>query len=332
MKVTRILVAFAIVLYMVSLEYPFSPFGSGPSRRFLVREGEGFRQIGKRLKEEGIIRSYGEFVILGVLTEAVNKLKVGEYDFSRELSPRAVLAKLIQGDSLKYQVTVPEGYSFYDVAGLLEEYGLTDAQTFLAKGRDRTLLVELGIQSSSVEGYLFPDTYLLTRGLTEEHIIRLMVGRFKAIFSNQYGERARALNLSVHELVTLASLIEREAAVEEEMALISAVFHNRLKAGIKLQSDPTAVYGLASFSPPITRAHLKRESRYNTYYVEGLPAGPIANPGEKALKAALYPAKVNYLYFVAKNDGTHAFSATLAQHNSSVARYRPRKEGNGPKG
>lgn len=334
MKWARLLVAFTLVLYMVSLEASFSLFGSTTNRRFLVQEGEGFRQIAKKLRQEGIIGSYGEFAVLGLLAGAVNSLKVGEYDFSRELSARAVLAKLIRGDNIKYRVTVPEGYTFYDLAILLENYGLANAQAFLARGRDPVVLKESGIPGPSVEGYLFPDTYFLTRGLGEQLIIRLMVARFKEVFSGQYRERAQALNLSVHDVVTLASLIEKEAAVQEELPLISAVFHNRLKAGIKLQSDPTAVYGLANFSPPITRAHLNRESQYNTYYVDGLPAGPIANPGERALKAALYPARVSYLYFVAKSDGTHTFSANLNEHNNAVARNRgTRKISNGsPRG
>ena len=180
----------------------------------------------------------------------------------------------------------------------------------------------MGIPGKTVEGYLFPETYFFQKQASAEKIIRAMIGRFKSVFTKEWKNRAQELGFSVHEIVTLASIIEKETGVAKERSIISSVFHNRLEKGIRLASDPTVIYGIENFDGNLTRQDLRTRTPYNTYTNYGLPPGPIANPGKAALEAALYPADTPYLYFVAKPDNTHHFSTTLAEHNRAVRKYQ----------
>ncbi|MBC8019233.1 MAG: endolytic transglycosylase MltG, partial [Verrucomicrobia bacterium] len=222
-------------------------------------------------------------------------------------------------DYLKF--SLPEGYSIHQVAEMLEQKGYFKRSGFLEKCRDPALLARLGLAGSSVEGYLYPATYNLSRGGSEEQLI----GRMVALFEKKYAElkagAGGAGGFSRHAIVTLASLIEKEAKSAKEKPLISSVFHNRLRIGMPLQSDPTAVYGVRAFAGKVTKADIELRSPYNTYFIKGLPPGPIGNPGADALEAALHPAATQYLYFVARQDGTHHFSRTLEEHNRAVRRY-----------
>jgi UPF0755 protein len=184
------------------------------------------------------------------------------------------------------------------------------------------MIKTVGVEANSLEGYLFPDTYRLDKTMPEEAIIKKMVSRFWEIFNVDLQNRSRELGFSYHQVVTLASIIEKETGAEEERRLISAVFHNRLKRKELLQSDPTVIYAVKDFDGNLTREDLKLDSRYNTYRYAGLPPGPIANPGRASLIAALHPAEVDYLYFVSKNDRTHEFSSDLKQHNAAVRKYQ----------
>lgn len=320
MKAFRLAIAVFLMIFLV--------FSGGRARRepaesrFIVQRGNSFSQVAKGLKAAGIIASYQEFIILGWLTGATRQIKVGEYVFSGRQRAWEVLTQLLKGEAVIYPVTVLEGDTVYDVAALLEEQGLASSEEFLQKAFDSDLLKEWAIAGTSVEGYLYPDTYYLSKGWKPEEIIGKMVAHFWQVFNGRLALRVQVLGWTVQEVVTLASLIEREAAVDWEKPLISAVFHNRLKKGIRLQSDPSAVYGVADFRGRILREDLKRPSEYNTYLVQGLPPGPIGNPGEKSLEGALFPAEVGYLYFVSKNDGTHFFSSSLEEHNRAVARYQ----------
>jgi UPF0755 protein len=206
----------------------------------------------------------------------------------------------------------------------LEQAKVCEKKIFLEKTKDLNLISSLSLDGDSLEGYLFPDTYNFPKEFGEEQVIRQMAARFKTVYG-PLGKRAEQLGLSRREVVILASMIEKEAQDDQERRLISAVFHNRLHRGMALQSDPTAIYDLKkrkSRNERITRQDLLRKSPYNTYQILGLPKGPIANPGSKSLQAVLYPADVNYLYFVSKNDRTHHFSSTLEEHNRAVARYQ----------
>ncbi|MCX7634539.1 MAG: endolytic transglycosylase MltG, partial [Syntrophales bacterium] len=196
----------------------------------------------------------------------------------------------------------------------------------LTLAHDRRFLAALGIKAASAEGYLFPETYRLDRSMTERDIIRVMVRQFWKELTPEMMRRAAEMGMSVHQWVTLASLIGRETGFKGEKPLISAVFHNRLKRGMRLQCDPTVTYNLENFNGVIRRAHLLKDHPYNTYRIPGLPPGPIGNPGRDSLWAALYPAAVNYLYFVAAGDGSHNFSATLSEHRRAVAKYQIQKK------
>ena len=282
--------------------------------------GSGIRKLANELKAGRVIRSSWHFVLMTRLRGDSHRLKAGEYRFSDEMTPDTILKKVVSGDVDYRKFTLPEGYSVFQAAELLEQKGYFRKDTFLEKCRDKALLVRLGLKEASAEGYLYPATYNLSRGGSEEQLLEQMVGQFNKAYSTiKEGEGGR--RFSRHEIITLASIIEKEAVSAEEKPLISSVFHNRLRIGMPLQSDPTAVYGVRAFSGKVNKADIQRPSPYNTYLNKGLPPGPIGNPGRDAVDAAINPAKSGYLYFVARQDGTHQFSQNLAEHNRAVVRY-----------
>ncbi len=282
--------------------------------------GSGIRKLANELKAGGVIRSSWHFVLMTRLRGDAYRLKAGEYRFSDGMTPDVILKKIVSGDVDYRKFTLPEGYSVFQAAELLEQKGYFRKDAFLEKCRDKELLARLGINSNSAEGYLYPATYNLSRGASEEQLLGQMIGQFNKDYAAiQKGEGAR--RFSRHEIVTLASIIEKEAVSADEKPLISSVFHNRLRIGMPLQSDPTAVYGVRAFSGKVSKADIQRPSPYNTYLNKGLPPGPIGNPGSDAMKAAMNPAKTDFLYFVARQDGTHQFSRNLTEHNRAVVRY-----------
>jgi UPF0755 protein len=299
--------------------------GSGDDaapRIVLIRPHTSSFGIATALREAGVIRSRLGFLAAAIVRGAHRRLLPGEYEFDRPVSLLEVVQRLEQGRGLVHQVTIPEGLAAQQVAQLLAERGLVDRDRFMGLLRDRALLEGNGVEGGSLEGYLFPDTYRLVKGQGEDAIIHRMVRRFHEVFGPEEQARAGKLGMSVRDVVTLASLIEREAKVPQERPLISAVFHNRLRVRMPLQSDPTVLYALSRFSGRLTKANLQAPSPYNTYLNQGLPPGPIANPGRASIMAALYPAATRYLYFVSRNDGTHAFSKTLREHEVLVRRYQ----------
>ena len=297
-----------------------------PGKGGIVRDvsfppGSGIKKLAAELRQDGVIRNSWHFILLARLRGQAHRLKAGDYRFTDAMTPGDILRKLATGDVDYRRFTLPEGYSMYQAAEMLEQKGYFKREVFLAACRDAALLDRAGIRAASVEGYLFPATYNLARNGTEEQLITQMVGRFRKVYSDVAAEGQVRGRLSSDEIVTLASIIEKEAVSAEEKPLISSVFYNRLRLGMPLQSDPTAVYGVRAFSGKVTKADICRRSPYNTYLVRGLPPGPIGNPGADALRAALNPARSDYLYFVARQDGTHYFSRTLEEHNRAVARY-----------
>lgn len=299
-----------------------APSTTGATRTVIIRPQTGAFDIAQSLKAAHVIRSRVAFLAVAVARGTHRHLLAGEYEFAAGLNLLEIIRRLEQGRGLVHQVTIPEGLAAQQIALLLEQKGLVDRDRFLSLLRDRQWLQQYRVDGESLEGYLFPDTYRLVKGLSEEAIIQRMVQRFGEVFGPAERVRAQELTMSVAEVVTIASLIEREAKMEEERPLISAVFHNRLRLGMPLQSDPTVLYSLSRFSGKLTRANLQAPSPYNTYLHPGLPPGPIASPGRASLMAALYPASSHYLYFVSKNDGTHAFSHTLREHDAMVRRYQ----------
>jgi UPF0755 protein len=294
-----------------------------------IKPKTSVQDIAAALREAGVIRHRWAFLAVAYLQGSLKRLQAGEYEFPGNASILDILRKLESGRVVTHQVTLPEGITVQEIASLLAGEKLVDPERFVALCEDPAFASGLGIHAKRLEGYLFPDTYRLTRGMAEEEIIRLMVERFRQALPADFAADAERLHLTLHGVVTLASLIEKEARLGEERPLVSAVFHNRLRLKMPLQSDPTAVYLAPRVPGRITAADLQRASPYNTYLFPGLPAGPIANAGLASLVAALRPARAPFLYFVAKNDGSHFFSRTLEQHQRAVRLYQGSRAGEG---
>jgi UPF0755 protein len=316
-----VLTAVGIRTYLLSKPVP----GASPpvvATTVYIKPKTGVQEIAAILRDAGIIRSTWAFLALAYLQGSLKRLQSGEYEFHTGMSLLEILQRLESGRVVTHQVTIPEGFTAEDIAKLLATERLADPERFLALAEDPEVAAKLNVPADRLEGYLFPDTYRLTRGMGEEEIVRFMVARFHQAIPPDIEERAARLGLDLHKVVTLASLIEKEARLDSERPLVSAVFHNRLRVRMPLQSDPTAIYMVERPRGRITVADLQRRTPYNTYVVQGLPPGPIANPGHASLHAALHPAPANYLYFVAKNDGSHHFSRTLEQHQDAVRMYQ----------
>jgi UPF0755 protein len=342
-----VFLALGAVVWLL-LVYPTTP-GPGRGRTLTLEVSADARlvDLAARLEDEGIVRSRWAFSVYGRLLGADEHLCQGEILLTDDMSPRSVLRRLAVGfGPATVRVTLPEGFDRFDVAARLSRWGVVQEQAFLASTTDRALLDELGIEGPTAEGYLFPDTYRLDTDLAPSEVLRALVANHRRRTEPVYEELADGLRelegtlaWGRHEALVLASIVEKEAAVAEERPVIAGVFLNRLRFADfrprRLQADPTVRYGCrtapaaapscAAFDRAITRAMLQdRQNPYNTYRHEGLPPGPIANPGVASLRAVLSPATHRYLYFVAAGQGRHAFSATLEEHNAAVARYRRR--------
>jgi len=287
-----------------------------------IPRGYSFLQIINELDRAGLVINKPAFYALAIIKGAARQIRAGEYELSTSMSPIEIIDKLVKGEIKSYKITIPEDFTIREIAARLAANKLVKESAFLKIAHDRRIAASLGIEGSSLEGYLYPDTYFLDRSMGCREIIQIMNGQFWKRFTPEMRQRAANLGMTIHEVVTLASMIGKETGIKEEKPLVSAVFHNRLKKGMKLQCDPTAVYGLENFDGQVLRRHLLRDAPHNTYVIQGLPPGPIANPDIDSLRAALYPAKVDYLYFVANNNGSHHFSSNLISHREAVSRYQ----------
>ncbi len=296
--------------------------GSGVAELVTVAPGLRFGALAEDLHRRGIVDSPMRLKLLARLEGYDKRIKAGEYLLSSAMQPRQLLGVLAEGRVHLYRVTIPEGFTLYQIAARLAQLSLVPAADFIRAATDAGQTARYGIAGATFEGYLFPDTYAFPRGVTPQQIIAAMVGRFWQEFTPAWKARARELGLSVHQVVTLASIVEKETGSAPERPLIASVFFNRLKKGMRLESDPTVIYAIPNFNGNLTRRDLKTATPYNTYRIRGLPPGPIANPGAAALKSVLYPAQTEFLYFVARRDGTHQFSRTLKEHNRAVNRYQ----------
>ncbi|PYN71905.1 MAG: endolytic transglycosylase MltG [Candidatus Rokuibacteriota bacterium] len=283
---------------------------------------DGVLGIANRLQRADAIRSRAGFVLLTMARGSSRSLKAGEYELERGATTLDVLTLIESGRVKQHAILHPEGATVTELARVLEADRLTTSRDVARLSTDAAFLKTLSIDGPSLEGYLFPDTYQLVRGMTPEEILTRMVLRMRSKLGADIAARARARGFTVHQLLTLASIIEREAVDREEMRTISAVFWNRLKVDMPLQADPTVQYAAGKERRALTRADLQLDHPYNTYRRSGLPPGPIASPGLAAVAAALDPAPVKYLYFVAIDEHRHFFSYTIEQHNAAVARYR----------
>lgn len=295
------------------------------SRLVLIPPRTVLPGIQRLLVEGGVIRDDVRFRILARLLGDERRLQAGEFRLSPGQTPLAILKILAAGRIVLRPVTIPEGASLAEIADILVAGGWVDRAEFLRLAVDPTFIRDdLRLASDSLEGYLFPDTYYLGRGQGPRDIVRMMVVRLRELLGEIGidGKGSPAHGLTLHQLLTLASIVEKETAVAAERPLIARVFLNRLQKGMRLQTDPTVIYGLADFDGNLTRKDLREPTPYNTYLIKGLPPGPIASPGRAAIEAVLQPAEGAYLYFVSKNDGTHQFSSSLAEHNRAVRRYQ----------
>ncbi len=321
---TVLFLSFSLLLFLVSI-FAFLYMPAQQKRRVVevkVDRGESFSSVVNKLKDRGVIPNERFFTLWARLWALDQKIHWGVYRFDLPIAPRVVLDRMVLGRGLFHRITIPEGLALNEIADLLVREGATDEEKFLKEARSTEILSLLGLEHNGIEGYLFPDTYYFPVSATERDILTALVEQFQEIFTPMMEKQAKKLGLSRHEVVTLASLVEKEAGVEAERPLVSAVFHNRLKHNIPLQSDPTVIYGLEGFTGKLRRKDLQNPSPYNTYLIRGLPPGPICNPGLSSLRAALFPARVSYLYFVSKNDGTHFFSETIREHNRAVNIYQ----------
>lgn len=313
----------ALIFFLVLLNYAASSIDNrNVAVDVDIPTGSSFLKVTEILNRAGLVKSRFLFYSLAFTRQATRSIHAGEYEFNTSMSPATVMDKLLRGDIKTYRITIPEDFTVKEIANRLAEYKLIDEVEFINLSADENFIDSLDIKGDSIEGYLFPETYLFDRSMSTRQIMKIMVGQFWKKVTPEMRKRANDLGFNMQQFITLASIIGKESGNSEEKPLISAVFHNRLRKKMKLQSDPTAVYDLENFDGRVKRQHLKRNSPYNTYVISGLPPGPITNPGIDSLNAALYPAKVNYLYFVSKHDGTHYFSATLDMHNRAINHYR----------
>jgi len=293
---------------------------------FEIKHGMTLNKVSKELSHQGLIRSSSAFQAIALLQEKQKLIMVGEYNISPSMLPMEILQRITSGKTILHPVTIPEGYRIIEIGDILEKNGLADKEMFIKQTKNIELLK--GIAKISLEGYLFPETYHFGKFTNEKSIVKIMVDTFQErALNKKFLNRASEMGFSYHEIITLASLIEKETGKDSERKQISSVFHNRLKKNMLLQTDPTVIYAIENFDGNIKKRHLKIDSPYNTYRYKGLPPGPISSPGLKSIIAALYPANTSNLYFVSRRDGSHQFSSTLNEHNQAVEKYQLRKIG-----
>jgi UPF0755 protein len=314
----------AWVYLAIRFEKPFKGYDA-PEQFVEIPPGSPISVIGKRLTDAGVVSDRLAFRYALWVTGESRRLQAGEYRFDRPMRPVEVVRKLARGDVFLRPITFPEGLTIREMAEQFEKAGLGTAAEFTRAAGRRDLVAHLDPLAPDLEGYLFPDTYTLPRRATADRLIELMVAGFEQAFDETLRADASARGLSMREAVTLASLVEEETARTEERPLVAAVYANRLKIGMGLQCDPTVIYALqraGRFTGNLRREDLQFDSPYNTYRFAGLPPGPIASAGRASLEAAVRPAAVPYIYFVSRNDGSHAFAASLAEHNANVEKWQ----------
>ncbi len=334
-----LLAALLAIFLLASILFWFllmPPSQTSLNKTILIKKGMPLRKIASLLEQEEIIRNRDFFVGMVTLLGKKGEIKAGEYDFHTRMRPLEILNSLIKGQAKQYLITIPEGYTLLQIGQLLEEMGIVEKATFLQKATSSAFIASLGLWETlpnqtkdavkrewlSLEGYLFPNTYHFIKEMNPEEVIGIMVHQFRKVFGPDLIERAYRIGVSPHDAIIMASIIEKETSLPEERPLVSAVFYNRLKQKMPLQSDPTVIYGINHFDGNLTKEHLLTPSPYNTYLNLGLPPTPICNPGKGSIMAALHPAPVPYLYFVSKNDGSHHFSQSYEEHQRAVVKYQ----------
>jgi len=323
-------IIFLSILFMVFSYVAFELFvpaqPGGGNIEIEIPKGATYRQAAEILYKQKLIRDKNMFLIVGRLTGADRKIRAGFYSIWGSMSPLEIFRIIRRGQIIEYAITIPEGDSLLEISEHLEKSNIMKKEDFLKLAKNKTFVESYNIGANSIEGYIFPDTYRIPKGVPPEEAVGSMIDKMREKFTDKVLIRMKELVMTENELLTLASIIEKEAIVDSERPLISAVYHNRLKKKMQLQADPTAIYGIKSSKERITMEDLRRKTPYNTYQIKGLPPGPIASPGLKSIMAALYPANVPYIYFVSIDDHTHQFSTTAEEHLQAVKLYRQRKQ------
>ncbi|MHB8111572.1 MAG: endolytic transglycosylase MltG [Syntrophorhabdaceae bacterium] len=317
-----LVIAFIVFIFSQSLIFASIPKGSDPSPRVVViKSGTKLGQIADILKKEDLI--YSKILFMAGSLVYRGRLIAGEYELRRDMSTIDIIRKMGEGRRNIYTLTIIEGHNIYTIAETMDKNRIMPKEEFLKLAKNKEYLKSIGITSASLEGYLYPDTYFYSKETDIEKFIERISRRALKIFEDPgVRQKMAALKMEIHTTITLASMIEKEASVNEEKPLVSAVFHNRIKKGMTLDCDPTVIYGTKGFGVPITKTDLLTYTPYNTYRFKGYPAGPIANPSKSSIFAALNPAAVDYLFFVSKNDGSHVFSRDMTEHNKYVKMYQ----------
>jgi UPF0755 protein len=298
--------------------------GDTPSS-FVVKKGTKISTIAQHLEQENLVSSRYLF-LFGSLLFYRGRVVAGEYELSKNMSVFDIAKKMANGDRKVYTLRIVEGYTLYTIGDVIEKAGIMDSKAFLQLASKQDFLKKLGIPADSLEGFLAPDTYFFSKETEVDEFLEKIVQRtFKFLEKEDIKQRMQELRMSMLQVLSLASIIEKEAKLEEEKKLISAVFHNRLRLGMTLDADPTVIYGLGSFNRDLKKADLSSDTPYNTYKLKGLPKGPICSPSRSSIIAALYPQQSDVLYFVSRNDGSHVFSKTIEQHNHFVLIYQKNK-------
>jgi UPF0755 protein len=320
-----VVVGILFIVVWFSREYRLERPGLAPGTYFEVEKGQGVRGIAAALAKSGLIRSPLAFRLACRLYYPHASLKAGEYDFGRTAAMKDILEALTKGKVYLHPITLREGLTGEEMAEEFERSRLVTRPDFREAFAARDLIADWDPEALSVEGYLFPETYNFPAKTSAREIVGAMIAQFKTVFSDRWRLRAQELGLTIRQVTVLASLIEMETSQPEEKKLISAVFHNRLHLGMKLDCDPTIIYALklsGEYEGHLRSRDLKLDSPYNTYRHAGLPPGPICNPGRASLEAALYPASEDYLYFVSRKDGSHQFSRSFREHQNAVLKFQ----------
>ncbi|MBI5665060.1 MAG: endolytic transglycosylase MltG [Nitrospirae bacterium] len=313
------LVFFVAVYVVIYLIMPVS--SDNKWKEVEIPQGASYSRGIDILANEGFIKNRYIFLILGKLTGTDRSMRAGYYNLNKFMNPLEIFDRLRRGMILEYTVTIPEGSTLDDIRLKLKEFGLIN-DTSWRLVTDRSFLASLDVEAPSIEGYIFPDSYNFAKGTDPENIFSIMVQRMREKYDESLAKRADELGMNENEVLTLASIIEKEAVHDSERPRISAVYHNRLKKNMKLQADPTVLYGLRARPKHIRYIDLMRSTPYNTYVIYGLPPGPIASPGINSIRAALYPENTGYLFFVSMNNGRHYFSRSGEEHVKAVTLYR----------
>ena len=294
---------------------------------FEVHEGTTLRRVATDLEKAHLIRSSILFRLAGRYKGYDHHIKSGEYRLNGAMPPLKILETLKEGRIMTHSITIPEGFNLEQIAELLDQKGLSDKASFIKQANDASLIAQLDLSGDSLEGYLYPNTYRFRRNETADKIMDVMVKHFRDVVS-PLEDRIKDSGMTLKQVITLASIVEKETGAPEERPIIARVFLNRLNKNMRLESDPTVIYGIDNFNGNLTRKDLRTKTPYNTYVIKGLPPGPIANPGLASINAVLNPSEGDYYYFVSKNNGTHYFSKTLKEHNRAVRRFQKNKRRN----